>query len=63
MWIKRILKEGDASWKAYPNAILNKLLGKHSFKCNPNTTKNPNITEFYWAIIKNWFEMQEDQIN
>jgi hypothetical protein len=59
MWVKRLYKEGDASWKAYPQHVLNKLIGKNSFKCNLNINKKPNINEFYWSIIKDWMEIQE----
>ena len=59
MWVKRICKEGKASWKAYPNHILNKLIGPNSFKCNLNTENTYNITGFYWSIIKNWTLLTE----
>ena len=36
MWVRRICKEGEASWKAYPQHELNKLIGKDSFKCTLN---------------------------
>jgi hypothetical protein len=47
------------SWKAYPYYMLDKLLGSQTFKCNLDITKNPNINEFYWTIIKAWNDVNE----
>jgi hypothetical protein len=55
MWVKRLLKPGKASWKAYPELILNNLLGLDSFKTNIDTTTNClNLDPFYWTIVKSW---------
>jgi hypothetical protein len=62
MWVRRICKEGDASWQAYPKYILNKLLGLKSFRCNLNIKNNYNITNFYWSIIKNWTTVNEQDL-
>jgi hypothetical protein len=59
MWVKRITKEGKASWKAYPLFILNKLIGPNSFNCNLDTKKDWHIKDFYWSIIKNWIMLNE----
>jgi hypothetical protein len=59
MWVKRLCREGDANWKAYPLHVLNKIMGKNSFKCNLNIKTTPKIDEFYWSILKNWMELQE----
>jgi hypothetical protein len=63
MWVKRLNKEGNASWKAYPQYTLNKLIGKNIFKCNLNLKKIPNVNTFYWSIIKNWIEIQDKEDN
>ena len=63
MWVERISKEGNASWKAYPRYILNKLIGPNSFNCTLNTTKNWKIDGFYWSIIKNWAIINDKAIN
>jgi hypothetical protein len=63
MWVKRITKEGKASWKAYPNFILNKLIGPSSFNCNLDINKNWNIKGFYWSIIKNWNMLNEKTLS
>jgi hypothetical protein len=62
MWVKRISKEGAASWKAYPIYILNKLIGLDSFKCNLNIDKNWHINGFYWSLIKNWAILNNKEI-
>jgi hypothetical protein len=55
MWVKRLLKPGNASWKAYPEYILNNLLGMNSFKTSlDTTTNNLNLDPFYWTIVKSW---------
>ena len=59
MWIKRLCKPGDASWKAYPQYIFKKQLGINSFKCNLNINNIPKVDNFYWSILKNWTDIQE----
>jgi hypothetical protein len=59
MWVKRLSKTSNASWTAYPNYILKKLIGPHSFKCNLNIKNTYDITGFYWSIIKNWMNMKD----
>jgi hypothetical protein len=58
MWVKRLYKPSNGSWKAYPKYILNTLIGMDSFKTQLNTkTNNNNVTPFYWNIIKNWVNL------
>jgi hypothetical protein len=59
MWIKRLTRGDMKSWKAYPCYILDKLMGLQTFKCNLDITKNPNINEFYWSILKAWNTITE----
>jgi hypothetical protein len=55
MWVKRLVKSKPASWKAYPEHVLNTLLGMNSFKTQLQTKVNrTNISPFYWNIIKEW---------
>jgi hypothetical protein len=61
MWVKRLCKDGNASWKAYPNLELNKLIGPQSFKYNLNTMKiTYNIPSFYGEVIKNWIDLNDN---
>jgi hypothetical protein len=49
------LKPGKASWKAYPEFILDKLIGLESFKtCLETKTNCSNMDPFYWTIVKSW---------
>jgi hypothetical protein len=51
MWVKRLAKPKQASWKAYPEYILQTIAGLDSFKTHTDTTTNTNnITPFYWTI-------------
>jgi hypothetical protein len=36
------------------------MIGIDTFKCNMDcTTKPVNFPDFYWQIIKNWFELKK----
>jgi hypothetical protein len=60
IWVKRLTKTKAASWKAFPEYILNTLIGMDTFKTHINTaTNNNNITPFYWTIIKSWNILKE----
>ena len=60
MWVKRIITQDQASWKALPDFFLQKLLGNNTFKCNMDCTIRPEyFPEFYWEILKYWFEVKE----
>jgi hypothetical protein len=39
IWVKRLLKSEEGSWKVYPNYLLEKILGKSSFQCNLDKQK------------------------
>jgi hypothetical protein len=36
MWVKRLLKDDEGSWKIYPQTLMDKRLGKHCFESNTN---------------------------
>jgi exonuclease III len=60
MWVKRLSKSSSASWKAFPEYVMNAIVGLDSFKTQLDTSKNThNITPFYWTIIKSWNILQE----
>jgi hypothetical protein len=60
MWVKRLFKTTNASWKAYPNLVLKTLIGINSFKTQLDTVTNPHkITPFYWDILKSWINLNE----
>jgi hypothetical protein len=54
MWVKRLYTGKMANWKAYPNYIFDKILGKNSFRCNIDIKKKTKMDPFYWSILKNW---------
>jgi hypothetical protein len=59
MWVKRLATNDQASWKALPNFFLQGLLAENTFKCNMECkTKPKNFPEFYWQILKYWFEVK-----
>jgi hypothetical protein len=59
MWVKRIITQDQASWKALPNFYLQKLLENDTFKCNMDCATRPiYFPEFYWEILKYWFEIK-----
>jgi exonuclease III len=61
MWVKRLLKTSSGSWKAYPNYILEKLLGESSFYCNTNLKNwETKISPFYMQLLEIWGETKED---
>jgi hypothetical protein len=63
MWVKRLLKPGTASWKAYPELVLNTLIGTNSFKTSLNIHKNyNNLDPYYWTIIKSWNILKKKDI-
>ena len=61
MWVKRLLKTGTGSWKAYPKYILDKLLGNNSFGCNTDLKKwEAIISPFYMQLLQIWEKTKED---
>jgi hypothetical protein len=62
MWVKRLTRKSHASWKAFPEYIMNEIAGRDTFKTQLNTKKNENnITPFYWTIIKSWSILQDNE--
>ena len=60
IWVKRLSKPKAASWKAFPEYILNTLIGMDTFKTTLDTkTNKTNIAPFYWTIIKSWNILKE----
>jgi hypothetical protein len=63
MWVKRLSKFKVASWKAYPEYILNTIIGIDTFKTQLDIKTNKhNISPFYWTIIKSWNILKEMDI-
>jgi hypothetical protein len=61
MWVKRLLKTGSGSWKAYPNYIFNKMLGDSSFYCNTDLKKwEAKISPFYMQLLEIWEKTKEN---
>jgi hypothetical protein len=61
MWVKRLLKTSTGSWKAYPDYILNNILGVKSFLCNTNLKKwTAKISPFYMQLLEIWEKTKEN---
>jgi exonuclease III len=55
IWVKRLQKSEKGSWMAYPNYILDNILGKNSFKCNTDINKLREwMSPFYLQIFEAW---------
>ena len=55
MWVKRLQKLGKGSWTAFPNYLLDKLLGKDSFKCSTDIKKLGTwMPPFYLQLFEAW---------
>jgi hypothetical protein len=55
MWVKRILKENSGSWKAYPDMLLDKILGPQSFHCSLNVKSLKEwMPPFYREVFEAW---------
>jgi hypothetical protein len=64
MWIKRLARSTRASWKAFPEYIMNALAGLDTFNTQINTKSNVhNVTPFYWTIIKSWNILKKIDMN
>jgi hypothetical protein len=60
MWVKRLTKTGTGSWRSYPNYLMEKIAGKHSFQCNTNTIDKGQIwPKFYQQVFKAWAKVRE----
>jgi hypothetical protein len=60
MWVKRLTDAQNGSWKTYPFKLLNKLMGKDSFKCSLSKQDiiKANLTDFYKQVIESWAEIR-----
>jgi hypothetical protein len=57
MWVKRLLKKDEGSWKTYPKYMLSKILGNHSFQCNTDIPKQQKwMPEFYKQLFASWYK-------
>jgi hypothetical protein len=55
MWVKRLLKTEQGSWKVYPDFLLEKILGKHSFQCTFDIKGlKPWMPVFYRQLFEAW---------
>jgi hypothetical protein len=55
IWVKRLQKSEKGSWMAYPNYLMDRLLGKDSFKCSTNLNKLRNwMPPFYSQLFEAW---------
>jgi hypothetical protein len=60
MWVKRLIREDNASWKAIPDLYFKTFLGQDTWKCDPTCTiKQKNFPNFYWQILKCWCEVKD----
>jgi hypothetical protein len=58
MWAKRLMRQSEASWIAYPHMFYEKIAGQYSFKCSLDLTQNRfNIPTFYWQVLKSWIQI------
>jgi hypothetical protein len=59
MWVKRLIKTDNASWKAVPDLYFKKCLSQDTWKCDPTCIiKQKNFPDFYWQILKCWCEVK-----
>ena len=57
MWVKRLLDENFASWKAFPYWLFGHIHPRDFFKCSYSKEKLPfNLTLFYHQIAYAWSE-------
>jgi hypothetical protein len=54
MWIKRLLKNKEGSWKVYPDWLLSKILGTHSFQCSTDLKNLKWMPIFYKQLFQAW---------
>ena len=61
MWVKRLNKAGEGSWKIYPHMLLKDRLGTHSFQCNTNLVElKRKMPEFYYQLFEAWDKTKEN---
>jgi hypothetical protein len=59
MWVKRLMTNDEASWKAAPAWYLKEFLGIDTFRCNLKcTTKPKDFPHFYWQVMVSWYEIK-----
>jgi hypothetical protein len=60
MWVKRLIRPGQGSWKNFPNLIMKSVAGIHSFQCNTTKVKEGKTwPSFYQQIYAAWTKLKE----
>jgi hypothetical protein len=60
MWVKRLMSNEKASWKAAPDWYLREFLGIDTFRCNIKCVDKPkDFPHFYWQVMVSWFETKQ----
>jgi hypothetical protein len=60
MWVKRLLKKKEGSWKVFPDLLLSNFLGKHSFQCNTGDKIHLEVMPiFYRQLFTAWNKTKE----
>ena len=63
-WIKRLISDDEASWKAFPRWLAGFMDLKDLIKCHFQPSKIPSIfTQFYHQIFHAWNEVNPYEIN
>jgi hypothetical protein len=61
MWVKRLLKKDEGSWKIYPSYLLTRILGNHSFQCSLDMSKLRKwMPIFYLQVFEAWEKSKVD---
>jgi hypothetical protein len=62
MWVKRLTKTEEGSWKIYPHMLLKDRLGTtHSFQCNTNLAElKRKMPSFYFQLFEAWNKTKEN---
>jgi hypothetical protein len=61
MWAKRLNSGENEQWKAYPLSMIEKLLGKDTFRISSEMKKKDKpegLTPFYWEVCKAWLDIK-----
>jgi exonuclease III len=60
MWMKRLIKNGEGSWRIYPHMLLNTRVGIHSFECNTDMAElKRKMPTFYYQLFEAWNKTTE----
>ena len=60
MWAKRLMQSDNASWRAYPKLLYEKIAGKYTFNCSLEVKTNTlNLPNFYWQVLKSWIQIRD----